>query len=137
MFMTRTAYRLLTATALALAAAGLLLPLLPTTPFVLVAAWSASRHSPALEAKLLAHPSFGPPLRAWRADGALSRRSKCTALVALAVSFVITFMVVDSGILKAVAGAVLAVVGSYLATRPEPAATGSTGVDPVVRRCDG
>jgi len=77
-------YRLVTTVALAAAAAGVALPLLPTAPFLLLAAWSASHHSPELEARLLANPRVGPHIRAWREERALSRRAKRNALVALA-----------------------------------------------------
>ena len=44
-----------------------LLPLLPTTPFLLLAAWFFARSHPEWEAKLLAHPRWGPLIRDWRA----------------------------------------------------------------------
>jgi uncharacterized protein len=120
LLVTRTGYRLLTAAALALAAAGAVLPLLPTTPFLLVAAWSAARHSPTLERKLLSHPTFGPPLQAWRAERALSRRTKRAALAALAVSLLITLILTESLAVQLLAGMAVASVAAFLGTRPEP-----------------
>jgi uncharacterized protein len=118
--LSKAVYRLITGAAVALAAAGVVLPLLPTTPFLLVAAWSASRHSPAFEAKLLAHPRFGPPIRTWRAERALCRRTKAVALSALAVSLVITLLVLESLTLQLLAGFAVACVAAYLGTRPAP-----------------
>jgi uncharacterized membrane protein YbaN (DUF454 family) len=63
---------LLAAVSLALAVLGLFLPVLPTVPFVLLAAWAAARSSPRLEQALLRHPRFGPALRAATLAMALS-----------------------------------------------------------------
>ena len=62
--------------ALALGVLGVFLPLLPTTPFVLLAAFCFSRGSERVERWLLAHPRFGPMVRDWRAHHAVPRRAK-------------------------------------------------------------
>lgn len=116
-------YRMVTATALGAAALGVALPLLPTTPFLLLAAWSASRHSPELEAKLLTHPQFGPHLHAWRDQRALSRRAKSMALAMLAVSLLVTLALSAGILVKGMVSALLIGVAVYLATRPEPNGT--------------
>lgn len=117
---TALGYRLVTATALGAAAVGVVLPLVPTAPFLLVAAWSASRHSPALEARLLAHPRYGPPLRSWRESRALSRRTRQLALTALAVSVTLVWLVSLPLAARVVATLIIGAVACYLATRPEP-----------------
>ncbi len=117
------AYRLVTAGALGAAALGVVLPVMPTTPFVLIAAWSASRHSPQLEARLLEHPHFGAHVRAWRQEGALSWRAKVLALTMLAVSLTITLLTVDALAAKLAVAAVVCAVAGFLLSRPEPEAS--------------
>lgn len=65
---------------------GIFLPLLPTVPFMILAAFCFARSSPALEARLLDHRRFGPHIRRWRERGAISRRGKQAALAAFAFS---------------------------------------------------
>ena len=70
----------------ALGIAGILLPLLPTVPFMILAAFCFARSSPRFEARLIEHPVFGPHIIRWRANGAISRRGKQAALVGFATS---------------------------------------------------
>lgn len=72
--------------AVALGVAGILLPLVPTVPFMILAAFCFARSSPRFEARLLEHPVFGPHIIRWRANGAISRRGKQAALFGFAVS---------------------------------------------------
>lgn len=71
---------------LLLAAIGALVPLLPTVPFVILAAFCFGRSSPRLEQRLVGHARFGPHIRAWRSRGAISRAGKRAALAAFAAS---------------------------------------------------
>lgn len=64
---------------------GIFLPLLPTTPFVLLAAFCFARGSPRWEAWLLGHPRFGPMVRDWRARRAIPLRAKQLAWTMMAV----------------------------------------------------
>ena len=70
---------------LLLGIAGIFLPLLPTTPFVLLAAACFSRGSTRCEAWLLNHPRFGPMVRDWRQHRAVPLRAKQLALVMMAI----------------------------------------------------
>lgn len=73
---------------LLLGLAGIFLPLLPTTPFVLLAAACFSRGSTRCEAWLLGHPRFGPMVRDWRQHRAVPLRAKQLALVMMTIGSV-------------------------------------------------
>ncbi len=113
-------YRIVTTASLTAAAVGVALPLVPTVPFLLLAAWSASHHSPHLETRLLQHPVAGPHIRAWRHERALSRRGKRGALIALAVSYGIVLFTVPLTSVKVVLGLFLAAGATFIVTRPVP-----------------
>ena len=84
----RWAWWLLAWASLALGIVGIVVPGLPTVPFVLLSAYAAARGSKRLHAWLLAHRRFGPMIRDWQARGAVSRRAKwlATAMMALAAT---------------------------------------------------
>jgi len=65
---------------------GLFLPILPTTPFTLLAAWAAARSSPRLLYWLQEHTVFGPMIRDWRRGGVVRRRAKWAATGVMTVS---------------------------------------------------
>jgi len=67
---------------------GIFLPLLPTTPFVLLAAFCFSRGSSRCERWLVEHPRFGPLVRDWRAHHAIPLRAKQLAWAMMAVGSV-------------------------------------------------
>jgi len=65
---------------------GLFLPLLPTVPFVLLAAWCFSHGSARWERWLLNHPRLGPPVRAWRENRSVPLRAKQLATLMMTIS---------------------------------------------------
>ena len=69
----RWAWWLLAYASLGLGIVGIVVPGLPTVPFVLLSAFAAARGSERLHARLLAHRQFGPMIRDWQAHGAVSR----------------------------------------------------------------
>lgn len=79
-------WRALALVSLLLGAIGAMLPVLPTVPFLLLAAWAASKGWPALELWLLNHRRLGPPLVQWRERGAVSRPTKWVSSVMMAGS---------------------------------------------------
>ena len=116
--MIRLVYMALGALSLLLAAVGAVLPLLPTVPFVLLAAFFFARGHPPVEAWLLRHPTFGPHIAAWRARGAISRRGKRAALAAFALSAILGLALAPMPwALLPVAAALIG--GGWVWTRPE------------------
>ncbi|MBB6425612.1 YbaN family protein [Sphingopyxis sp. JAI128] len=103
---------------LGLGAIGALLPLLPTVPFVILAAFCFARSSPQLETWLLTHPHFGHHIVAWREKGAISRKGKIAASAAFALSIVLAAIFSPwPWVMLPVIAAV--VTGSWIWTRPE------------------
>jgi hypothetical protein len=111
----------------ALAMAGVALPGLPTVPFLLLAAWAASRSSPRLHHWLYNHPRYGPYLRQWRDQRAIGRPSKVLAVALLALSWGILWWQLAEPWLLAGLGALFVAIATYLVTRPEPVVPGGAG----------
>lgn len=102
-----------------LGAAGAVLPLLPTTPFLLVAAWAAPKGSPRLSRWLEQHPVLGPNLHAWRRHRAVPRRAKALAILLLLSSWwILFFLGTHKGVMAALTLLFLAVI-LFLLTRPD------------------
>jgi uncharacterized membrane protein YbaN (DUF454 family) len=93
---------------------------MPTTVFLLVAAWCFGKASPELQARLRADPRFGRTLRDWEQHGAVSRRAKISAVAAMALSWVALLLLSDGLVVPAVAGGSLLAVGIFLLSRPSP-----------------
>lgn len=105
---------------LGLALIGVVLPGLPTVPFLLLAAWFAARGSEKLHAWLYAHPHLGKLLIDWETEGAVSRKSKVIAIVMLILSWSILFWRSESVVLLIFLAVFFCCVATFLVTRPEP-----------------
>ena len=106
--------------ALLLGIIGIFVPGLPTTPFVLLAAWAAANGSEKLHAWLLAHRLYGPMIRDWQASGAVSRSAKRWSIGTMAVCSLIFFATAPRWWMAAIGTAIMAIVGTWLWLRPEP-----------------
>jgi uncharacterized protein len=106
---------------LLLGVVGIFVPVVPTVPFLIVAAWCASRSSPRLHNWLVSHPHFGGPLRDWNEHGVVPRRAKWFATVMMALSGGSMLFIAPAAWLPAV-GVLLAVMAAvlwWLWRRPE------------------
>jgi uncharacterized membrane protein YbaN (DUF454 family) len=111
-------WRALGAASVAIGVINAFIPLLPTTVFLLIGAWAYGKGDPRLRARLLAHPRFGPSLRAWVEHRQISTRGKVAACSAIAFSMAITAWLLGSKPVTWMVDAGLAGLILYLITRP-------------------
>lgn len=115
----RWLWLLLAYLSIGMAMLGVLLPGLPTTEFVLLAAWAASRSSPRLAAWLDNHRLFGPLLRDWRNGGVITRRRKLLASLSMLVALSILLLTVKHLPSVAFAAAGMSCGALWIWSRPE------------------
>ena len=97
---------------------GAFLPLLPTVPFLILAAFAFSRSNRAWEEKLLNHPRYGTTLRAWREKGIISRTGKKAATGAFAISIALGLLLTHLP-WSLIPPVIAALCLSWIWTRPE------------------
>ena len=119
-FPVRALWLVVAVTCLALGAVGVVVPVLPTTPFLLLAAYGAARSSTRLHSWLVGHRLFGPLITDWQENRTVSRRAKVTATATMAASAVVLFVVGPSTWLALSVTALMAAVATWLWLRPEP-----------------
>lgn len=91
--------------ALVLGFVGVFLPLLPTTPFLLLAAACFVRSSPRLHARMLAHPRLGPFLEQWRRERSIPRAAKVRAYVLVVACFTLSIVLAEALAVRLALGA--------------------------------
>ena len=107
-------------TCLALGAIGVFVPLLPTTPFVLLAAIAFANSSERLHQWLLDHKIFGPLITDWRRSGAISRNTKVISVLSMAVVIVISLLMSVPTYVLIIQALVLSASALFVLTRPLP-----------------
>ena len=105
---------------LVLGVIGVIVPGMPTTVFILMAAWAAARSSPRLYRWLWNHRLFGPLLRNWAQGGKVSRRAKWSATAVMSLSAAILLLVRVPAWAAVLAITCMACVLAWLWRRPEP-----------------
>lgn len=119
--LTRPLWLVLGFVCVGLAFVGAVLPLMPTTIFLIFAAACFARSSPRFETWLLNHKQFGPTLRAWRAEGAIGRRGKTAACVGMAGGYGMFWIAAHPSLVAAsLVGGVMAACAAYVLSRPAP-----------------
>lgn len=105
--------------ALAIGAIGVILPILPTTPFVILAAFFFAKGSPALQAWLEAHHVFGPMIEDWRQRGAIARKYKILALSMMAAALGASIFFGLATHILVIQGVCIALAGAFILSRPD------------------
>ncbi|WP_223678035.1 YbaN family protein [Azospirillum agricola] len=119
----RLAWLLVGHGAVGLATAGAFLPLLPTVPFLLVAAWAYARGNPELRDRMRNDPRFGRAVRDWQDRGAIPFKAKLMAIAGMASGFGILALSSPGFAVLGGVGLVLVAVGVYVVSRPTPSVT--------------
>ena len=96
---------------------GAFLPVMPTTVFILIAAWAFARSSNRLHQALLDHPRTGPAIRAWRQNQCIPKPAKIAAVVSMLISWVIVWFT-TSAIVSLIVAVVLLLVIAFILSRP-------------------
>lgn len=111
----------LAALCLLLGLVGVFVPVMPTVPFLIVAAWAASRSSPRLHRWLMTHPRFGRQLNDWYDYGVVPRKAKWFTTVMMSGSAIMMLVIAPAHWVPWVLGliACMAAVLWWLWRRPE------------------
>jgi uncharacterized membrane protein YbaN (DUF454 family) len=112
-------WKLLAIVFVALGVIGAFLPILPTVPFLIVAAWAASRGWPWLDEKLTSHPRYGAAIVRWRERGAIPRSAKLASTAGMLASAAVLWLVALPVWVRIAVPAAMACVAFWIWTRPE------------------
>ena len=105
--------------AMGCAIVGAILPLVPTTPFLLLAAYAFARSSPRFHGWLINHPRFGPLITNWQRNGSIDRRSKRMAVGLMLFALVTSWLLGASTRILGIQAVVLATSAAFILTRPD------------------
>jgi len=117
---TRIAALILAYIFLVLAIIGVILPGVPTVPFLLLAAWFSAKGSDRLHSWLYSQPQLGKLLIDWEQQGAISCPSKVAAFLLLTLSWVIMYQRIDNIWFISSLSVLFIAVLTFLISRPEP-----------------
>jgi len=107
---------------LLLGIAGAFLPVLPTTPFLLLSAFLYSKSSPRIHQWLITHPIIGKPIREWEESGVIRLWAKILATVMISVVIILKFQKLQiPDWLKILFSIILIFVLIFIWTRPSKA----------------
>jgi uncharacterized protein len=98
---------------------GAVLPLIPTTPFLLIAAYAFAKSSPRFHGWLINHRRFGPLIRNWQRNGSIDPASKRLALLVMGAALLSSWLLGFPAVILAVQAVVLAGSAAFILTRPD------------------
>lgn len=104
---------------LVLAYVGMVVPGLPTTVFLILSSWAASKGWPEYYEKLINHPKYGKTLREWRDSGTVPRKVKYIAIGMMLCSGIVMLFTPAPIWVKCLSNGIMFVVGVWLWFRPE------------------
>lgn len=104
---------------LGLGVIGIFLPIMPTVPFLLLAAVCFANASERLHGWLLSHPIFGPPIQDWNERGAINRNAKWLASASFVGSFVIAMLLGFGPLILTIQSLCLIGVAIFIWSRPD------------------
>lgn len=99
---------------------GILIPLLPSTPFFLLACWLYARGSDRFHRAILGNRYCGPVIKDWEKNKSISLRSKLVATAMLVGSFIYVLLVLEPLVLKSILAGFILSIGLYIVSRPLP-----------------
>lgn len=103
----------------ALGMLGIIMPLFPTTPFLLLAVWAFSKSSPELAERIRNHRLAGPYIRDWQDAGVIPPKAKVLALGMMAAMVSYLYFGTDLSRLGVSAiAAILVATAVHIVTRP-------------------
>ena len=123
----RVAYFMLAGVFFVAGVLGALLPVLPATPFLLLASYFLSKSSPRLNRALLRSRLFGPILRDWQELGGIRRSVRIKAIVAVVLAVAVTLFVSELSAAAMLAVVILALVGIVVVLRLPSAVENDAG----------
>lgn len=104
--------------ALAMGAIGVVLPLLPTTPFIILAAFAFGKSSRRLHNWLENNSTFGPIIAEWRTNGAIAPRNKAMAIAMMLAAFSASIAMGIAWLLLIIQGVCMLGAAAFILSRP-------------------
>lgn len=97
---------------------GAFLPVMPTTIFLIMAAYFFARSSPKLYNWLINHPRFGPAIQNWQNNRAVSRNGKISAAVGMSMGILVLLFISKSLLASVLGTSFILICAAYVLTRP-------------------